>query len=187
MRSFVRPLLVLVMAAAAVTAGGCVHGGSRAAAARTADADTSHPSDGLIVSMVMGVEAAVDTTASVLEGLGYVIENQSDSRGTLRTRPRPVGGDTSLVIMVQVIGVDLPDVASMAAISATYSVPSLGIRGAQLRNVPGTSETLWMRLRDLEHALRQRRSHVLGWPACQFLPFGRDPDRLALHTPALCT
>jgi hypothetical protein len=148
-----RSRLVLLMAAAGISASGCVHGRPRPASAQTADAGTSRASDGLIVSMQLQVPAAVDRTAGVLEELGYAIDNQNDARGTLRTRSRQVGGDTSLVITVQIIAVGLPDVASMAAISATYSVPSLGIRNAQVRQVAGASERLWMLLRDIEQAL----------------------------------
>lgn len=111
--------------------------------------------------MPLSVDATVDTTVAVLKARGYAVESRRGAR-TLRTRPRLVGGDTSLVITAQVIPVDMPDVSAMVALSATYSVSSLGIRDVQVQHIAGSTDNMWMRLRELEDALRLLRRAALG-------------------------
>jgi len=151
------PLLALVAVAVVVSTAGCVHLPPMAARAQGTDDSTPRVSDGVTVSMALPVGAAIDTTVGVLRAQGYVIEDRHGTRGMLRTRARLLGGDTSLVLTAQVIPVDLPDVASIVAISATYSAPSLGIRDVQVQHVAGSSDNLWLRLRDVADALRQVR------------------------------
>jgi hypothetical protein len=111
--------------------------------------------------MSLPVAAAVDTTVAVLRARGYSVESRRGAT-TLRTRPRLVGGDTSIVITAQVIPVEMPDVSAMIALSATYSVSSLGIRDAQVQHLTGSTDNLWLRLREIEDALHLLRHAALG-------------------------
>lgn len=111
--------------------------------------------------MPLAVATAADTTVTLLESRGYVVASRRGAR-TVRTRPRVVGGDTSIVLTAEVIPVDLPDASSMVALSATYSVSSLGIRDAQVLHVAGSTDALWKRLREIEDALRLLRRAALG-------------------------
>lgn len=142
-----------------VVAGACAH--LPAVGQPSADSGAPRASDGLVISMPLSVAAAADTSVNVLRSRGYIVASRNGAR-TVRTKPRVVGGDTSIVLTAEVIPVDLPDASSMVALSATYSVSSLGIRDAQVLHVAGSPDTMWMRLREIEDALRLLRRAALG-------------------------
>lgn len=134
---------------------GCAHGGASRATHSTGPAPV-HPSDGITVPVALPLADAVDATIDVLEAIGYEIAARRRD-GTLRTRPRVVAGDTTLIVTAQLFAVDGPRPHSLVALSASYSVPSGGARNAQVTNAPGAPATLWAQLRRLEAALRQLR------------------------------
>jgi hypothetical protein len=142
---------VLLVAVCTFATTGCAH--LPAVGQQSADSGASRASDGLVISTSFTVAAAVDTTVGVLRSRGYIVDSRRGAR-TLRTRPRLIGGDTSMIITAQVIPVDMPDVSSMIALSATYSVSSLGVRDAQVQHLAGSSDSMWARLREIEDALR---------------------------------
>jgi hypothetical protein len=148
----------LTVAVLSIATIGCAH--LPAVGTQATDSGAPQASDGLVISMSLPVDATVDTTLAVLTARGYAVENRRGAR-TLRTRPRVVGGDTSMVITAQVIPVDMPDVSAMVALSATYSVSSLGIRDAQVKHLAGSTDNLWKRLREIEDALRLLRRAAL--------------------------
>jgi hypothetical protein len=133
---------------------GCAH--LPAVGQQAADSGAPRASDGVTISMRLTPAAAVDTTVGVLQARGYAVDSRRGAR-TLRTRPRLIGGDTSMVITAQIIPVDMPDVSSIIALSATYSVSSLGVRDAQVQHLTGSSDSMWARLREIEDALRLLR------------------------------
>ena len=49
---------------------------------------------------------------------------------TLRTRPLMIGNDTSIVVHVEFIPVQLPEEASSIVLTASFSAPAAGIRRA---------------------------------------------------------
>jgi hypothetical protein len=154
--------LGLMIAVISIAATGCAH--LPGVGQQSADSGAPRASDGLVISMHLPVAAAVDTTVAVLKARGYVVASQRGAP-TLHTRPRLVGGDTSIVVTAQVISVDMPDVSAMVALSATYSVSSLGIRDAQVQHLAGSTDNLWTLLRAIEDALRLlRRPSIHGSP-----------------------
>ncbi|MEO5816268.1 MAG: hypothetical protein ABIT20_13415 [Gemmatimonadaceae bacterium] len=146
--------LALLVGAVLVAATGCAH--LPAVGQQSADSGAPRASDGLMISMRLTPAAAVDTTVNVLQARGYAVDSRRGAR-TLRTRPRLIGGDTSMVITAQIIPVDLPDASSMIALSATYSVPSIGVRDVQVQHLTGSSDSMWARLREIEDVLRLLR------------------------------
>ncbi|MEP6618881.1 MAG: hypothetical protein ABJE47_06190 [bacterium] len=115
------------------------------------------PSDGITVSVPLAMDAAIDTTVSVLRSRGYTVQNLRGNRQTIRTAPRFVGSDTGLMITAELVPVDVPTIATVIALSATITVPSLGIRDAQVQHVAGTPDGIWIRLREVEEVLRRIR------------------------------
>jgi hypothetical protein len=148
-----------LVAIASIVVVGCAH--LPAVGQQASESGAPRASDGVVISMHLPVAVVVDTTVGVLQSRGYVVEGRRGER-TLRTRPRLIGGDTSIVITAQVIPVDMPDVSAMVALSATYSVSSLGIRDAQVQHLAGSTDNLWARLREIEDALRLLRRAALG-------------------------
>ena len=146
----IRP--VTVVGLLSVLATGCAHGGA-SRAAPSPGPPAVRVSDGVTVTVALPLAEAVDATIDVLEVAGYAIARRE--KGELRTRPRVVAGDTSLVVTAQLFAVDRPRVHSMVALSARYSVRSGGPRNAQVTNAPSAPATLWAQLRRLEAGLRQ--------------------------------
>ncbi|MEP6733127.1 MAG: hypothetical protein ABJE10_20965 [bacterium] len=114
---------------------------------------TPQPSDGVTVSLPLREDAAHDTVVHVLEAHGYVVANRRDSRSFIRTMSRNIGGDTSIVVSVQIVQVDEPTTSSILALSATYSVPSRGLRDEQLRQIGSMRNSLWAKLTEMQSAL----------------------------------
>jgi hypothetical protein len=98
----------------------------------TTDAPGSTGPDGLTIAVVTEPPAARQVAVRALQANGFAIDGGASSTSTVRTRARAIGADTSLVVSALITPADLPPTRSMITLSATVSVPSAGIRNAQL-------------------------------------------------------
>ena len=109
--------------------------------------------DGVVVLLRSNFAAARTAIHSVLDSKGFLVE-EVEGR-TLRTRPLMVGNDTSIVVHVEIIPVELPEEASSIVLTASYSAPAAGVRRAPVIRRRGESSPLFERLRSLGQALRR--------------------------------
>jgi hypothetical protein len=65
--------------------------------------------------------------------LWITIDARNSSASVIRTAARSIAADSSIVVTALITRVDLPPTQSMTTLSATLSVPTVGIRNAQLR------------------------------------------------------
>ena len=98
----------------------------------------------------------VDTLAVSLGRAGYKIASRTNR--VLRTAPQVVAGDTTTIVTVQVLHIEVPDAASSVVLTATYSVPSLQVRDAPVIQRPNTISPLYTRLSALADTLRRPRA-----------------------------
>ena len=63
-----------------------------------------------------------------------------------------------MVVTAQVIPVELPQVASSVVLTATFDIPSRGVRNAPVIQQPGTVSSLYGRLRTVGERLREPRA-----------------------------
>ncbi len=114
--------------------------------------------DGVTLLLREDAAAARARVGGALRAAGYDVERAADSRGVLRTSPRRLGGDTTLVVEAQVIPVELPEPGASVVLTATYSVPSHEVRNAPVIQRPGEVSPLYARFRPILDALRGTRA-----------------------------
>jgi hypothetical protein len=115
-------------------------------------------SDGATVLLHQEAGAALERLRGALRTAGYEIEHSANPKRALRTTPRQLGVDTTMVIEVQIIPVELPEPASTLVLTGTYSVPSLGIHNAPVVQRSGEANPLYARFRRIVEALRESRA-----------------------------
>ena len=110
-------------------------------------------SDGAVVTLPVAASAAVARADSVLRAHGY--EPRRERSLAIRTLPRTLGGDTSIVLLAEVEPYELSpgDNHSVVAITGTYSIPSLGVRHALIHAGPQVPSALWDRVQAIGAAL----------------------------------
>lgn len=108
--------------------------------------------DGVVVLLRSRSDDARMAVRSVLESNGFVVEDASAR--AMRTRPLLMGNDTSVVVQVEIIPVQLPEDASSVVLTATYSVPSKGVGDWPVIRRRGETSPLFERLRSIGQALR---------------------------------
>ena len=151
--------IALVLAAAAMSAG-CSHGrtlGSyRPAGAGAWYGDRTQ--DGVTLLLRLEPDAAIARVRRTLQAAGYILTDPHDARATLQTLGRVVGGDTTMLVTVQVIPLELPEAASSIVLTATFDVPSSGVHNAPVIQRPGEENPLYGRLRALSDLVRESRT-----------------------------
>ena len=105
--------------------------------------------DGVTLLLHLEPPAAMARVREELQATGYELaDTAADGAGqTVRTRAHVVGGDTLMVVTAQVIRVELPEVVSSVVLTATFDVPSRGVRNAPVIQKPGTVSPLYARLK----------------------------------------
>src|SRR5690606_28794204 len=103
--------------------------------------------DGVVVLLRSNSAAARTAVRAVLESHGFLLEDRE--RGAMRTHPLVIGADTSVVVDVDIIPVQLPEDASSVVLTASYSVPSSKVRNAPVIRRRGESSPLFERLQSL--------------------------------------
>jgi glyoxylase-like metal-dependent hydrolase (beta-lactamase superfamily II) len=102
----------------------------------------------------MSAQAAVARVDSVLRDQGY---DPRHERGfILRTRPRALGGDTTLVLVAEVTPYELTAGSAahaVVALTGRYSVPSRRIQEALIHAGPQAPSALWARVQAVGAAL----------------------------------
>lgn len=116
--------------------------------------------DGVTLLLYMEPGVAMERVGDALRSAGYEVERPTDDRRTLRTAARPLGGDTTMVVTAQVSLVELPEVASVVVLTATYDVPSRRLRRAPVIQRPGETSPLYGRLGTIADVLRTPRTPV---------------------------
>jgi hypothetical protein len=124
--------------------------------ARAASGDGT--SDGVVVSLSLAADVAASAVGAALRASGYTVASSDERRGLLRTAPRGLGGDTAMTVTTQVIAVERAGPAASVVLTATYDVPSRGIRGAPVLQPRGAASPLYGRLRAIADTLR--RAHA---------------------------
>lgn len=114
--------------------------------------------DGVVVMLRQDAHTALEAVRAALESSGYRVADSAPERLRLRTRARPLGGDTTIVVKAEVIPVELPEPAASIVLTATYSVPSHRIRDAPLVQRPGEVDPLFGQLRAIAETLRRQRA-----------------------------
>jgi len=129
---------------------GCLSIGAGSSRSETAPAGIS---DGAVVTLAVAASDAVARTDSVLRAHGY--EPRRERSLAIRTRPRTLGGDTTIVLLAEVAPYELSpgDIHSVVAITGTYSIPSLGVRHALIHAGPQVPPVLWNRVQAIGAAL----------------------------------
>lgn len=157
-----RGLVTIFLVAAAVHLSGCAHGrqlGSyRPIGASSWYGDSTE--DGLAVLLRMSGEDAIQAVERVLRVQGYSPTSASGSPLLVRTDPRSLGADTTLVVTAQVLPVDLPEPGASVVLQATYSVPSRRLRNAPVLQRPGETSPLYEKLKMIARALRESRGRA---------------------------
>ena len=116
--------------------------------------------DGVTLLLREDAGAARERVGGALRAVGYEVKQAADSQQALRTSPRQLGGDTTLVVEAQIIPVELPEPAASVVLTATYSVPSRKVRNAPVIQRPGEVSPLYARFRPIVDALRVARTHA---------------------------
>ena len=114
--------------------------------------------DGVTLLLREDAGAARERVGGALRAAGYELKQSADSRRVLRTSPRQLGEDTTLVVEAQIIPVELPEHAASVVLTATYSVPSRKVRNAAVIQRPGEVSPLYARFRPIVDALRGARA-----------------------------
>lgn len=114
--------------------------------------------DGVALLLPGDVGPARELVGRALRVAGYELESAADPRRTMRTSPRQLGGDTTLVVEAHVTPVELPEPAASVVLTATYSVPSQHVRNAPVIQRPGEVSPLYARFRPILDALRESRT-----------------------------
>ncbi len=138
--------------------GACAHGrtaGSYLPIGATAQYG-NRTNDGVTWTLSMTAERAVDTLSASLRTAGYVIASRTDR--VLRTAPQVVAGDTTMVVVVQVLPIEVSEPASSVVLTATYSVRSRQLRDAPVIQRPNTISPLYTRLSALADTLHRPRT-----------------------------
>lgn len=122
---------------------------------RTAPVPGASGQDGLTVATAAMPETARGAAVRALQANGFAIDGGASSRSTVRTRARTVAADTSLIVSALVTPVDLASTRALITLSATVSVPSAGVRHAQLVWRAGDARGAWRVLEAVRDSLRQ--------------------------------
>lgn len=96
--------------------------------------------DGLNIATVAAPPRARDAAMRALQANGFTIDARNSSASMIRTAARSIAADSSIVVTALITPVDLAPTQSMITLSATLSVPTVGIRNAQLRWTPASHE-----------------------------------------------
>lgn len=155
-RSSTRPWSILVLGIGAFLTAGCAHGRSARSylpvgAGAQYGADTN---DGVTWTLPRPVDQAVDSIVTVLQAEGFRIDQASVSTRELRTSPRALGADTTLVVRAQFLAVALPSPGTVIVLTATYNVPSRQIQNAPVIQRANSTNTLYARLLAVAAAAR---------------------------------
>jgi hypothetical protein len=90
-----------------------------------------------------------------LQAAGYEVQAGPGERDRLiRTAARPLTGDTTLAIAVQVIPIELPAGGSSVVLTGRYSVASQRVRNAPVLQRPGEQNPMYQRLRAVADSIR---------------------------------
>ena len=145
-----RNFLAVSTSALGIALSGCLSIGAGSTRSETAPAGIS---DGAVVTLAVAASDAVARTDSVLRAHGY--EPRREGSLAIQTRPRILGGDTSIVLLAEVEPYELSpgDIHSVVAITGTYSIPSRGVRHALIHAGPQVPSVLWDRVQAIGAAL----------------------------------
>lgn len=148
-RPLVAPLL-LVLAAA-----GCAHGrrpGSYLPVGASAWYG-DRVADGVPLILPLAREAAARAAVQGLRAAGYEVPDATGDR-TLQTAARPLGGDTTLTVAVQIIPVELPRPGASLVVTGRYSLGQR-VRNAPVLQRPGERNPLFDRLRAVGDSIQR--------------------------------
>lgn len=149
---------MLVVGLGAWLTTGCAHGRSARSylpigASAQYGAQTN---DGVSWMLARPVQEAMDDVGAALRAEGFLIDADLSTEAELRTEPRAVGGDTTLVVRAQFLAVELPAPATSIVLTATYNVPSRRIRNAPVLQRANTTNALYARLLAISSRSRRR-------------------------------
>ena len=148
-RRHVAPLL-LVLAAA-----GCAHGrrpGSYLPVGASAWYG-DRVADGVPLILPLAREAAERAAVQGLRAAGYDVPDATGER-TLRTAARPLGGDTTLTVAVEIMPGELPRPGATLVLTGRYSVGQR-VRNAPVLQRPGEQNPLFGRLQAAGDSIRR--------------------------------
>lgn len=112
--------------------------------------------DGVTAIIPVESDAAKAIAESALLRTGYTFQ-PSPWRGLrMETAPRQLGADTTMVVRVQILPVELPEPSSVIVLTGTYSVPSRRLRNAPAIQPPGTSNAPYQQLGAIIQAVMNR-------------------------------
>ena len=112
--------------------------------------------DGVKATIPVESDDAKPFVESALVSTGFSFQ-PSPWRGLrMETLPRKLGADTTMVVKVQIMRVELPGRASVIVLTGTYSVPSRRLHNAPAIQPIGTSNAPYQRLREIILAVLNR-------------------------------
>ena len=149
-RKVLAPLALLAMVA------GCAHG-RRPTSYLPVGASAwygNRVADGVVVMLPLSREAARGTVARGLQAAGYEVQAGAGERDhIMQTAARPLAGDTTLAIAVQIVPVEGASGSSLI-LTGRYSVASQRVRNAPVLQRPGEQNPLYQRLRAAGDSIR---------------------------------
>ena len=153
-----RLAVMLAFGAAALLTVGCAHarrpGSYLPVGASSWYGDSTE--DGVTAIIPVEESAAKAIAEEALQSTGYSFPPSPWHGRSMQTSPRQLGGDTSMVVKVQILPVELPEPASVIVLTGTYSVPSQRLRNAPAVRPPGTSNAPYARLGLIIQAVMNR-------------------------------
>lgn len=152
-----RRQLAATLALVLATTAGCAHG-RRPASYLPVGASAWYGdgvADGVPVILPLGREAATRAVVQGLRAAGYqALDTQGERGHTIRTAARPLTGDTTLTIAVQISPVELPAPGATLVLTGRYSVPSQRLHDAPVLQRRGERNPLYQRLREAADTIR---------------------------------
>lgn len=114
--------------------------------------------DGVVLLVHAKSNVAAQMAEDALRRSGYSLDSSNRDRLVLRTIPRTFGGDTSVVVSVEIIPVELPEPGASLILRGTYSVPSRRIRHAPVLERVGESNPVYAHLQSIAGLIRDARA-----------------------------
>lgn len=148
-----RPSLPLAISVLLLTA--CAHG-RRPASYLPVGAPAQYgdrTADGIALLLAAPDTVVFMAVTRALTSNGYGLERVSSRQ--LRSAPRAIGGDSSVLAQVDIIPEDRSGGGVVAVVSGEFDLPSAGIRRARVVQRPGERSPLYARLRQVADSVRR--------------------------------